>query len=289
METENASYGLARITKYLPTAKAEACLHCCHTAGWHSCNRTYRQNYPAGVNCVLMVCTLKGGGWMRSGEKQWELKPGSIATVPPGTPIEYGTSIQKKEDNWEFYWLNLTGDISFLNARKIWKGNGMIHLCRNPSFFQQIFRWLHEPDGGPAATETERSARLQELFHHLLCELFFDNDAVLSGPQHTAGQMLEYIHSNYHRPITLEELRRRFYLSPNQLIRSFQKATGYTPHEYLQRYRLNKACELLLGTDLPAGEIGRQVGYPNNSHFTAQFHQCYGMTPTKYRRSGFFT
>ena len=172
METENASYGLARITKYLPTAKAEACLHCCHTAGWHSCNRTYRQNYPAGVNCVLMVCTLKGGGWMRSGEKQWELKPGSIATVPPGTPIEYGTSIQKKEDNWEFYWLNLTGDISFLNARKIWEGDGMIHLCRNPSFFQQIFRWLHEPDGGPAATETERSARLQELFHHLLCELF---------------------------------------------------------------------------------------------------------------------
>jgi AraC-like DNA-binding protein len=289
METKNTSYGLARITKYLPTAKAETYLHCCLTAGWHSCNRTYRQNYPDGVNCVLMVCTLKGGGWIRSGEKHWELKPGSIATVPPDIPIEYGTSIQKKEDIWEFYWLNLTGDLSFLNAGKIWNGGGMAHLCRSPSFFQQIFRWLHEPDGGPSATEIERSARLQELFHQLFCELFFDADTGPSGPQYTAGQMLEYIHSNYHRPIPLEDLRRHFYLSPNQLIRSFQKVTGYTPHEYLQRYRLNKACELLLGTDLPTGEIGRRVGYPNNSHFTAQFRQCYGMTPTAYRRSGFFT
>ena len=95
--------------------------------------------------------------------------------------------------------------------------------------------------------------------------------------------ILEYIQENYSENITLEDLKHRFFLSKNQIIRIFKKRTGYPPYEYLKRYRLTKACELLLGTSQNICEIAAQVGYHNASHFAAQFGAVYGMTPGEYR------
>ena len=98
-----------------------------------------------------------------------------------------------------------------------------------------------------------------------------------------AELILEYIQENYTRKISLEEFSKQFFLSKNQIIRIFRKRTGYAPYEYIKHYRLLKACELLQGTEIPAGEVGSRVGYCNNSHFAAQFRECYGMTPSEYR------
>ena len=81
----------------------------------------------------------------------------------------------------------------------------------------------------------------------------------------------------------MEELAGRFYLSVNQFIRVFRAETGYTPYEYLKRYRLLKACELLRMTEIPVVEIGRRVGFPNASNFIYQFRRQMGQTPAMFR------
>lgn len=286
MKLEHADYGTARIAKYLPTADAERHLICCHTAGWHCCNGAYHMQYPKGVSRVLMIFTLRGKGWIRSGETTWELPPNTLVTVPADTAIEYGTA-RTGENNWEFYWLNLTGGDVFSVARRIWTDGGGVHPCLNPDFFRQSFRRLHEESDSHSSTETQRSALLQELFHRLICERFFNAENE-KGSSRTVDRIREHIRLHYADRLTLEELCGEYYLSVNQIIRSFQKKTGYTPHEYLKRYRLLKACELLTGTGAPVCEIAVAVGYRNSSHFAAQFRACYGMTPTEYRSGGFF-
>ena len=153
--------------------------------------------------------------------------------------------------------------------------------------------------------EMEHSRHIHELFQTLLAERVFGRRGngsasvfaggrsslaewafpaeELSASERVAEQMLELIQSEYAKELTLEGFSRRFFLSKNQLIRIFRKRTGYAPYEYIKRYRLMKACELLQGTALPVNEVGERVGYSNNSHFTAQFRDCYGMTPTKFR------
>ncbi|MBQ8610245.1 MAG: helix-turn-helix transcriptional regulator [Oscillospiraceae bacterium] len=287
MELEHAYYGIARIAKYLPTADAERHLACCHTAGWHCCNSAYHMRYPEGVPCVLMIFTLRGRGWIRSGEKTWELPQDTLVTVPAGTAIEYGTA-HTGEGKWEFYWLNLTGGDVFSAAQRIWTDGGAVHLCREPDFFRQSFSRLNEESCSRSSTEPQRSAWLQELFHRLVCECFFDAENEKGSSSKTAELIRQHIQQHYADRLTLEALCGEYYLSVNQIIRSFQKKTGYTPHEYLKRYRLLRACELLAGTGLPVSEVGAAVGYRNSSHFTAQFRACYGMTPTEYRSGGFF-
>ena len=50
---------------------------------------------------------------------------------------------------------------------------------------------------------------------------------------------------NYEREITIEQLCNYFYRSKATLINRFKETYGYTAHQYLLRYRLDKATELL--------------------------------------------
>ena len=160
------------------------------------------------------------------------------------------------------------------------------HTPRRPALCLRVMRALLEEDApgrGGLGGELEQSRLLAGLFDGLLEDLLFPDAGGEAAPS-LPGQMAAYIEAHYAEPLRMDALSRRFYLSQNQLIRLFHARTGYTPGDYLKKYRLLKACEWLLTTALPVGEVGRRVGYGNASHFTARFREQYGLTPTAYRR-----
>jgi AraC family transcriptional regulator len=66
---------------------------------------------------------------------------------------------------------------------------------------------------------------------------------------------------------------------------TFRQVTGVTPHRYVLRARLERACELLRMTSLSIGEIAAAVGFAGQSHFCTAFSREMGVTPSRYRRS----
>ena len=60
---------------------------------------------------------------------------------------------------------------------------------------------------------------------------------------------------------------------------------GHTPQEYLTRFRLARAVELMRSTDYPISAIAQMVGYPNPLHFTKVFKKEYGMPPRAWRNA----
>ena len=172
-----------------------------------------------------------------------------------------------------FYWLDLTGESILSVGAKLWQ-DGCIFLSRVPPLYGLFAELLDE-----SSSELQRSALVGQIFDRFISEAVFDASRESSAADH----ILRYISENYRENIDLRQMSDRFYLSQNQIIRIVRARTGYTPHEYLIRFRLTKACELLQGTQTPVGEIGRIVGYDNNSHFSAAFRGFYGISPTKYR------
>ena len=306
MEQQEVNYGLVKFSHFLPTVSALRYLNCCRTAGWHRCNKLYHLRYEAGVSIVFVLYTVRGSGWVQAGTSRWELKEGTLVVVPPNVYLEYATSDNGDRDFWEFYWMNLDGDFVRRTAEKLWEDGLVLHQCLDREYFRQSFHWLLHTNLPEKSREIEHSRHIQEMFQDLLAERVFGRRGngsasafaggrnstmetafpveALAASEMVAEQMLEVIQSEYAKGITLEEFSRRFFLSKNQLIRIFRKRTGYAPYEYIKRYRLMKACELLQGTALPVNEVGDRVGYGNNSHFAAQFKDCYGMTTTEYRR-----
>jgi transcriptional regulator GlxA family with amidase domain len=73
-------------------------------------------------------------------------------------------------------------------------------------------------------------------------------------------------------------------LEQRTFIRWFQKATGLTTSEYIQRLRVGKAHELLQFTKTPLGRIVWEVGYTDPSAFRKVFSRIVGLTPQEYRQ-----
>jgi AraC family transcriptional regulator len=72
-------------------------------------------------------------------------------------------------------------------------------------------------------------------------------------------------------------------MSPNHFAALFKRATGRTPHQYVLACRIVRAKQLLAETDAPLSAIGPQVGWTDQSYFTALFRKHVTMTPKAYR------
>lgn len=93
----------------------------------------------------------------------------------------------------------------------------------------------------------------------------------------------EWMHSQYHTPITLRELSSRFEISVRTLNRNFMHATGKTPMQYLQQIRLDNAKELLRTSNLSIAEVAFNTGFTDSSYFAAQFKKSISLNPRAYR------
>lgn len=64
----------------------------------------------------------------------------------------------------------------------------------------------------------------------------------------------------------------------------FYNQTGMTPNAYIQKIRLEKAKELLEGTNLSILEIAQLVGYSHQSSLTRLFQKNEGLSPACYKK-----
>lgn len=74
--------------------------------------------------------------------------------------------------------------------------------------------------------------------------------------------------------------------SPNRFSTMFSREMGMTFMEYLIGKRMERACELLMTTDMKAFEIAYQSGYNDPHYFSATFKKLRGMSPMEYRKRG---
>lgn len=94
---------------------------------------------------------------------------------------------------------------------------------------------------------------------------------------------VSYIHENFRRPITLEEVAEHVYISSYYFSRHFKNFTGMNFIDYLTKVRIEEAKKLLLTTDLNISQISRQVGYHDPSYFGRVFKKVVGMPPSKFK------
>jgi AraC family transcriptional regulator len=96
-------------------------------------------------------------------------------------------------------------------------------------------------------------------------------------------QVTDFISDNYGRDIKLAELAQVAGMSCFHFAREFKRTTGTTPHQYLIKFRIERAKALLAKRDLPLIEVSLRSGFSHQSHFTRLFRRVTGTTPHSYR------
>jgi AraC family transcriptional regulator len=103
-------------------------------------------------------------------------------------------------------------------------------------------------------------------------------------PRHILRRVIERMH-NLDTELSLPVLAKESGYSRVHFVRMFRTATGYTPHNYLLKLRVDRARELLASPTLSLTDIALECGFSSHSHLSRVFRQVLGATPSEYRRS----
>jgi AraC-like DNA-binding protein len=94
----------------------------------------------------------------------------------------------------------------------------------------------------------------------------------------------DLIDRRYGEPLDVATLAAEAYASSAHFTRSFRRAFGETPHQYVVRRRVERAADLLRATELSATEVGLDVGFATLSSFSKAFRALMGESPKAYAR-----
>ncbi|WP_167959102.1 response regulator [Anaerosporobacter faecicola] len=118
--------------------------------------------------------------------------------------------------------------------------------------------------------------KLTEACRRIVVKLEEQSVGVVSQAKH-------YINTHYTKDISLDDVSREVDISPYYFSKIFKEETGENFIEYVTNVRIEKAKELLIGTDYSMKEICCRIGYADPNYFSRAFKKNVGVTPTEYK------
>lgn len=261
---------------YLSNLHVDLFLAHCSTVhdGWRD------MDYTPGYSKFYFV--LEGNGWVRIGDQEFYPQPGQLLLMPEGVSQSY--SYIGGQPYYKF-WCHFTAKVGEVN---IFQLIDLPFLCttREPALTKRLFDELvYYTNSSELNAGLLAKARLLELFSHFISQ--HENEALTLknvAPVQRLNEILDYIHHNIHREISIGELAARACLHPNYFIRMFKEQMGVPPIHYIGRKKMEKAKELLAQSSYSVTEIGEMVGFRDMYHFSKQFKKIAGLAPSDYRK-----
>lgn len=121
-----------------------------------------------------------------------------------------------------------------------------------------------------------------------LCGAISEGDSLPEEPDFLTRQVLkvmDYMQSNYFEKIVIDDLIKQSRLSKSTFMRTFRYVSNMTPVEYLNKFRIEKAKQLLLETGQSITFIAFECGFYDSSHFSRLFKRYENILPSEYRES----
>lgn len=266
-----------------PSLAARSAFFYLQTAGHFHCGRNYCTRRE-GYKNFLLIYTVSGKGYAKYRERNYELRKGQILIMDCYDFQEYWSD---REDLWEIKWIHFNGSTSCEYYNTIYDKYGpVLDLSGNDNVSNDMDEIIRLARGrGDIQTEI----RISRLIVGILTEI------LLAAPQKSVGRglritdehiqkVLSFIESKYKDDIALRDMAAVACSSEYHFSRTFKKAVGYSPYEYLLKHRLNAAKNLLKNTNDTVDEIAGSVGFGSTSNFIRTFREIEGLTPLKYRR-----
>ena len=97
------------------------------------------------------------------------------------------------------------------------------------------------------------------------------------------NEVVSHIKSHYREDITVNSIAQALNLDRSYLSKIFKNTMDISLQNFLIQYRINKACEYMINTNLTITEISQLVGYANIFNFSRSFSKVKGVSPGKWR------
>lgn len=154
------------------------------------------------------------------------------------------------------------------------------YQIENPKQYSDLFTALFQEIDKEAPLETKKMALTLEIISPIEA-----NEENIKKQKAISEflPVLEYIHKNYAKKITIARLAKILHLNHNYFTTKFTRAFGMPPLKYLNKFKMEKAQKMLIETDMTLETIAFELGYFDFSHLSKAFKEYFNCSPGEFR------
>jgi len=94
---------------------------------------------------------------------------------------------------------------------------------------------------------------------------------------------ISYITMKYPNNLSILQIAQYIGIDRSYFCSIFKECIKASPQQFIENFRINRACELLLNKNLSIGDVSRSVGYHDPLHFSKVLKKIKGLSPREYR------
>lgn len=228
---------------------------------------------------ILIYC-VSGSGWYKLDTKQ-PVRANQYFILPADRGHRYGA---KAQDAWTIYWFHFSGSL----ARQFWQIYYAQHYPVGTVLFSQdrinLFEQLYGILDKGYSQEHIRFTNFA--LWYLLSSFIYPSSFEPKDEKKIPSRLDEAItlmRENLSTMLSLKQLAKHVNYSVSHFVAEFKKKTGYSPIDYHNRLRIQKACQCLDMTNMRIKEISYMLGYKDPYYFSRLFSKIIGQSPSCYK------
>lgn len=242
----------------------------------------YRER-EEGANENIFIYCEKGKGYIECNGECHFLKEDCFFIIPAKTRHVYGADTK---DPWSIYWFHFKGENTdmfqvimgkpvYLNQSDRSRQQDRVQL------FEEIYQNLN------MGYSPENLEYITFCLMHFLASLKY-------VPQYREIKKIKeydlvqkciiYMKDHLEDKVLLEDIADAAGYSPSHLNTLFSQRTSYSPIEYFNQLRIQRACSFLQFSNLKTKEIAFKLNFYDPFHFSKAFYKEMGITPKEYRK-----
>ena len=255
--------------------------YCVDNAGYHLCYPSYclkRSNY----NSYILLFTLQGHGRLLYGNKTYTLSNNNALFIHCKNYHEY---YPLNDKHWIVFWMHFYGGNSAEFCHYLTGARGPVletNAATNLKLTMMINKIITLKRSDDHKFAIKASWVISDILHQLSESVSLPEEPY--GASYQIAAAIDYIKSAYANDINLDDIAHSVHLSKFYFCKLFKAITGFSPYEYLVRYRIEKSKMLLSLSEDSIAKISSMVGFKNPSGFISSFHHYEGITPLQFRK-----
>lgn len=238
--------------------------------------------YGPGVRDYYKIHYIHSGkGIFQAEGRTYALGRGQGFLICPGVLSYYRADMG---DPWSYSWVAFNGmQVEYHLKRSRLSQSEPIFFSDREDAIQACFLEMFRANEQGSNKELRMLGALYSFLAIILSAdtPFADTESLR---EHRVRKALEYIEMTYALGITVEGLASELNLDRKYVSKLFKDAVGLSPKQYIVRYRMRKACELLTNPRLAVSEVSTSVGYVDPLLFSRIFKNVVGVSPSEYRK-----